>query len=81
MRAATGERGIYVIDRGGDRIKLFNPFLDRKIRFIARLVGERDLIFRGRYRQARDLARGCAMRYAETLVREEGGQERSYHLE
>ena len=81
VRAATGERGIYVIDRGGDRIKLFNPFLDRKIRFIARLVGERDLIFRGRYRQARDLARGCAMRYAETLVREEGGQEHSYHLE
>ena len=81
VRAAVGDRGIYVIDRGGDRIKLFNPFLDRKMRFIARLVGERDLIFRGRRRQTLDLARGCSMRYAETLVREEGGQEHSYHLE
>ena len=38
VRAATSGRGIYVIDRGGDRIKLFNPFLDRQIRFIARLL-------------------------------------------
>lgn len=81
VRAAVDERGIYVIDRGGDRIKLFNPFLERKMRFIARLVGERDLIFRGRRRQAFDLARGCSMRYAETLVREDGGKEHSYHLE
>jgi hypothetical protein len=81
VRATTGRRGIYVIDRGGDRIKLFNPFLDRKIRFIARLVGDRDLIFRGQPRQAADLARGCSMRYAETLVHEEGGRERVYHLE
>ena len=81
VRAATGGRGIYVMDRGGDRIKLLNPFLERKMRFIARLVGDRDLIFRGQRRQALDLARGCPMRYAETLVREEGGKERSYHLE
>ena len=78
---ATGGRGVYVIDRGGDRIKLFNPFLDKKIRFIARLIGDRHLIFRGRHREAADLARGCPMRYAETLVCEEGGRERSYHLE
>jgi hypothetical protein len=81
VRAATGGRGIYVMDRGGDRIKLFNPFLDRKMRFIARLVGDRDLIFRGQRRETLELARGCSMRYAETLVREEGGKERSYHLE
>lgn len=81
VRAATGGRGIYVIDRGGDRIKLFNPFLDRKMRFIARLVGDRDVIFRGQRRQAADVARGCSMRYAETLVHEDGGKERIYHLE
>ncbi len=81
VRAATDGRGIYVIDRGGDRIKLFNPFLDRKMRFIARLVGDRDLIFRGQRRQAAELARGCSMRYAETLVHEERGKERVYHLE
>jgi hypothetical protein len=81
VRAATDGRGIYVIDRGGDRIKLFNPFLERKMRFIARLVGNRDLVFRGQCRQAEELARGCSMRYAETLVHEEGGKERVYHLE
>ena len=81
VRAATNGRGIYVIDRGGDRIKLFNPFLDRGMRFIARLVGNRDLVFRGRRRQAADLAEGCSMRYTETVIREDGGKERSYHLE
>lgn len=81
VRRATDGRGIYVIDRGGDRMKLFNPFLDRKIRFVVRLVGDRDLIFRGQRRQAAELAHGCSMRYAETLVHEEGGKERVYHLE
>jgi len=81
VRAAVGDRGVYVMDRGGDRINLFKPFLDRKMRFIVRLVGDRDLKFRGRLRKAEDLARGCPARYAERLVREENGKERSLHLE
>lgn len=81
IRAATNGRGIYVIDRGGDRIKLFSPFLDRRMRFIVRLTGERDLVFRGVRREAAELARGCIMRYAETVVREEGGKECGYQLE
>ena len=81
VRAAVGDRGVYVMDRGGDRINLFKPFLDRKMRFIVRLVGDRDLMFRGRLRKAEDLARGCPVRYAERLVREENGKERSLHLE
>jgi len=81
VRAAVGDHGVYVIDRGGDRINLFKPFLDRKMRFIVRLVGNRDLKFRGRLRKAEDLARGCPMRYADRLVREENGKERSLHLE
>jgi len=81
VRAAVGDRGVYVMDRGGDRINLFKPFLDRKMRFIVRLVGDRDLKFRGRLRKAEDLAHGCPVRYAERLVREENGKERSLHLE
>lgn len=81
VRAATEGRGIYVIDRGGDRMKLFNPFLGREMRFIVRLVGDRGLIFLGQCRDAIEVARGCSMRYAETVIREEGGQERHYHLE
>lgn len=81
IRVATKGRGIYVVDRGGDRIKLFSPFLDRGLRFIVRLTGDRDLVFRGVRREAEELARGCPMRYAETVVREEGGKERSHQLE
>lgn len=81
IRAATNGRGIYVVDRGGDRIKLFIPFLDRGLRFIVRLTGDRHLVFRGVRREAEELARGCPMRCAETVVREEGGKERSYQLE
>ena len=39
-----GEKGIWAMDRGGDRSRLFKGFLERKIRFVVRLVGDRDLI-------------------------------------
>jgi hypothetical protein len=78
---ATNKRGIYVMDRGGDRCKLFNPLLKRELRFIVRLVGNRDLIFRGRKREAMKLAAGCRMLYAETIIKEEKGQEKKCQLE
>jgi len=43
-------KGIYVIDRGGDRKKLINPILSRGVRFIIRLKGDR-LIVLGNNRQ------------------------------
>ncbi len=46
-----------------------------------RRVGDRHLIVRGRRRSARDLARGVALRYAETVVREAGGGEKKVHLQ
>ena len=81
IREATGGRGIYVMDRGGDRGKLINPLLQRKLRFIIRLVGNRHLVFRGRNREALDLARGCPMLYEETIVKEVKGEEKTYHIE
>ena len=81
VRRATSGRGIYVIDRGGDRGEFFSPFLERKMRFIVRLVGERHLLFRGAYRSAGDVARGCSMHYAERLVRETEDGEKVYMLE
>lgn len=80
-QARTQQRGIYVMDRGGDRIELFKALLDKKLRFIVRLVGDRDLIFAGRYRSAEALARDCPMHYAETVIKAEGEQEKRYHLE
>lgn len=81
IAAATDKRGIYVLDRGGDRSKLYLALLERGLRFIVRLVGHRHLSVRARSRSARDLARGVPLRYAETVVREAGGGEKKYHLQ
>lgn len=78
---ATKKRGIYVMDRGGDRRELYKPLLGRELRFIIRLVGNRDLIFRGRKRNAMKIAQGCRMLYAETIIKEEKGEEKKYHIE
>jgi len=77
----TQKRGIYVLDRGGDRIELFNPLLDGKLRFIVRLVGDRHLRFAGRCRSALAVAENCPMHYAETMIKEEDGQEKRYNIE
>lgn len=78
---ATEGRGIYVMDRGGDRCRLYNPLLKRGLRFIIRLRGDRHLMVGGKRRSVLDLARGCRRRYAERIVKEERGREQSYHLE
>jgi len=70
-----------VLDRGGDRSKLYGPMLTRGLRFIVRLVGDRHLWVRGRLRSARDLARGVPLRWAETVVREASGGEKKVHLQ
>jgi len=81
IATATERRGIYVLDRGGDRSRLYLPLLERGLRFIVRLVGDRHLTVRGRSRSARDLARGVALRFAETIVRERSGGEKKVHLQ
>lgn len=80
MAAATERRGVYVLDRGGDRMKLYEPLLARRLRFLIRLRGDRHLVVRGRARRAEEVARGVRMRYAETVVREQAGGEK-IHLE
>jgi hypothetical protein len=42
--AITGNRGVLVIDRGGDAIVLFSDWLDHSIRFVARLRGDRNVL-------------------------------------
>lgn len=44
---ALGDRGIYVYDRGGDRRAYFDFFIERGLRFVIRLIGERNLIIHG----------------------------------
>ena len=78
---ATDRRGVYVRDRGGDRMRLYEPLLARGLRFIIRLREDRHWVWRGRSRRADDLAWGARMRYAGTVVREQAGGEKRVPLE
>jgi hypothetical protein len=80
IRVHTGQRGIYVMDRGGDRVRLFEPLMDRKLRFIVRQLGTRDLCFRRGLHSAQSLAESCPMMYTETILKEEEGQQRRLTL-
>lgn len=71
----VGDKGVYVIDRGGDRRKLFHPLLDANRRFLIRLTGQRHLVFNGRSMPAVDVAAGCRLPYAETIVCEREGRQ------
>jgi hypothetical protein len=74
VNGAVGDRGIWTIDRGGDRGILFRGLLKRQLRFVVRLVGKRDLILRdGAKRKALKIAWGCHCPIRRELtIRREG---------
>jgi hypothetical protein len=43
VRSKTGNKGIWVIDRGGDRKRLYEGLIKRKGKFVIRLTGKRAL--------------------------------------
>jgi hypothetical protein len=70
-----GEKGIWAMDRGGDRSRLFKGFLERKIRFVVRLVGDRDLILNdGQKKNALKIAWGCHCPHQRELRIEKDGE-------
>ena len=68
IAAKTGKRGIYVYDRGGDRIGLFEKFMEADLRFIVRLVGDRNLLWRNGKKLAGSVAAKCRMRHATSVT-------------
>lgn len=80
VRGHLGDRGIWVIDRGGDRINLFAPLLERKERFLVRLLGNRNLVCNGKTMLASDAAASCHCTHRKTIIRVEGNRERVYEL-
>lgn len=78
--AAQG-RGIFVYDRGGDRKTIMHKLLDQGSRMVVRQVGNRHVIFNGKPREELEVAEGCAMKYAETIVKETRKGEKAYALE
>jgi hypothetical protein len=81
VSAHARKRGIYVLDRGGDREAVFDYFLGNSHRFIVRLVGNRHLAHGKSRRLASELARTCPVAYREAVERETGKGARRYTLE
>jgi hypothetical protein len=78
---ASGDRGVWVMDRGGDRDKLLFPLIKDHRKFLIRLNLRRHLIYQGRALEDLEIARGCPMLYLETIIKEEGVQARCLRLE
>lgn len=76
----TDNRGIWVIDRGGDRDTLYRPILKDNQRFIVRMVGTRHLLYRHKSINALELAWWCHCPYKDSVVRTEGGKEKVYEI-
>jgi len=80
VQAHAGRRGIWVIDRGGDRINLFGPLLDRGARFLVRLIGNRDVLYKGQRMLAAHAAAHCRCPYRHVVTRMQDGQEKTFEL-
>jgi Transposase DDE domain len=81
LRAHTGGRGIWTIDRGGDRKKLLEPLLERGERFVIRSTGQRLVINRRKQRvTVHALGARCRLRYQARVIQIEEGQEKVLEL-
>jgi hypothetical protein len=72
-----GAKGIWAIDRGGDREKVFDKFLVKgaEKRFAIRLKKTRDLVHKGVVKNCHALASHLPCDYKATLIKYEDGQE------
>jgi len=81
IRVHTLGRGIWVIDRGGDRKKLLEPLLDRKQRFVIRSTGKRTVIDRRKLQgSVAEVAGRCHLRHQARIIKIKDGQEKIYEL-
>jgi len=81
---ATQHRGVWVMDRGGDRGRLFEELVadgGRRHRFIIRLRGDRHLVTgRGRTVAAAELGRGLRLIHGKRIVKDEEKGAKVYQL-
>jgi uncharacterized short protein YbdD (DUF466 family) len=76
----VGNKGIFVYDRGGDRINLFGPLLDKHARFLIRLVGTRNLVFNRQIMRADEVARRCPCPFRHVVAKLDGDKEVCFEL-
>jgi len=77
---AIGNKGIWVIDRGGDRSCLFKALLEKQRNFIIRMVGSRDIIHNDTLVRSLWLAYACRLPYKKSIVRLIKGKEVPFDL-
>ena len=71
----VGNKGIYAIDRGGDRGKLYDKFLEKEKRFVIRLTKQRDLIHKGLRKNCLSLVTPLPCPYQTVIIKYQDGQE------
>lgn len=80
VSSATRKRGIWVMDRGGDRNYLYDYLLPRGLKFIIRLRGDRTVVTDVE-ESTSAAASGCPMLFDEYIAREEHRDEKPLRLE
>ena len=81
VRRHTVERGVWAMDRGGDRRKLLEPLLERKQRFVIRSTGQRFVTDRrNRSGAVAKLASRCRLRHQACIIKIENGRETTQEL-
>ena len=78
---ACDGRGVWILDRGGDRGALYADLLDAGRSFVIRQKGDRHLHWGFRTIETAQLAADCPLPYATHIVREENGKEVRRRLE
>jgi hypothetical protein len=81
VAGATKKRGLWVIDRGGDRRNLIVPMLKGERRFLIRMIGNRNMLWAGKEMIVSEIVKDCPLLYNETIVKVDDGKEKVYHLE
>lgn len=77
----TRNRGVRVMDRGGDREAVLGEMIRKKHRFLIRLRQDRQLLFQDRLISVLEVARACPMLYLESIIKEEGAQAKELRIE
>ncbi|MCX6561483.1 MAG: transposase [Candidatus Aminicenantes bacterium] len=80
VSAKTQKRGIWVIDRGGDRGYLYRYLLHEGLRFIIRVRSDRTVLT-DREESVLEAAQDCPMLFHEYIAREDGDGEKPRRLE
>lgn len=75
VNAVAKQKGIWAIDRGGDREELFRHFLEKELNFVVRMASTRKIIFNDKPRNILDVARRCHLTEEIEVTYNQHGQE------